>query len=1568
MNLLYRYFMFMFSEHVFNYQNLVTSISEIITRKSWKLSLISPVFTLFVFSQFANLNAQVATKYTYTPNATSATYTAISSGTTICSGVNVSGTTSNAFYQGAAVNTAGSGIPIGFTFKFNCVDYTTLGVHTNAFVWFGSGVPAAATTSTIGNASANLGGSGTIDGLISCWAGSNASTPRIPVGATAYIRYTTSGTSPNRIFKIEWGGYKMTGTFNGTGLIPSSQIWLYETSNNIELYFNNQSSILINGTRSGQIGLRGSSNADFKTLNGGTTGWSNIPAGTLNSQVVSTSSSPAYYPTAHRVLAFNFTGTCCTPPSIVASAPTFSGVTTSSVTLNWTSGNGTSRVVVARQASAVNTSPTGGTDYSVGANAIFGSGTNLGSGNYVVYAGTGSSVTVTGLTGGQTYHFAVYETSATFCYTSSAGVGNQLIPLCSPPSTAASGMNATGVNTTLMDVNWVRGDGDAGVVVVARLTATAAVPPVAGTTYTSTTFGTGSGSQLTGAGNYVVYIGSGTTVNVGGLIPSTSYTFSVYEYNSTGVCYGSGASLAQTTASCSPSTDASALSVSGVINNAATLNFTRGSGSRVLVVARATATANVAPVYNTSYVANTVFGSGSTTGTGNFVVYDGTGNTVSITGLTQVTSYTFVVYEYNDSPNCYSITPVTIAFTTLDPTTGSTTATLACGYTFSGVSGFSTITATAGRTLIASGAIDDVIYPSQTISSFTNGSGFLFSYNGTDYSSFGISSNGYIWFGSGSPATNTYNPIGNASANLGGTGTISGVIAACGTDLVNHGYLSAVPTPTQINVVVTGTAPNRVLTIEWSGFVSKAVAASYTCNFILAYMDESRLDFQVKLYEKGGSAGNRVDLSYRDQTAFCVNDAYSFQAGLRGASNTDFNCRSKSAAGQLTTTSTSNGGTAAATIALGTTYINGNVTLRFNNTLSAPTITPSSTASNACPAATVTLSSSVGTNYQWFRNGSLVPGPGSSSQTHAADQSGNYTVTVSSGSCYVSSLPVAVTIIPCGVDITAGAGSGGSISPAGITTVPYNSNQAYTITPNCGYQIADVLVDGVSVGAVGTYTFTSVIVVHSIQASFAIANELCGNSLDDDCDGSTDEGCIPAFYGDTPTTSLIVSYSVNVAYPNCYPINGNLATAGDSPESATFTGPDQWFTFVAQSTGITVSMSSATMDNAIGLYTKSGSNYILFDSENSNPAGVGGFERLSNNLLTPGVQYYVSVGGASGPVGGAFTTCIQHLMPSGCSYTQPVGGFNLCSNYKSVYRGAQANGVSYHFTFEGVGGGASGTTALSGTNGLIILSNPTLNLRYGGIYDVQVDVTYNLLNGSGAYDNLLVEGAVGVTNCNDVDMISQPLAEVKSTQRCPSVLLRSNYLIGTTVPGSVNVCGAINYTFEFTQISSCGGGTAAFPVVYTTQTATPYLPLGNLPSLSNTGYWRVRIRPNFNSGPGVYGPYQDITVNGTAASATAPDSDIESEKNTYEEEVIQAALFPNPNDGVMVNLNIANLEEGQINVKITNAMGQWVFDKSYQVQNSLNTVLVFERALSSGVYLVEFTQSGMTFTERLVVQ
>jgi len=69
--------------------------------------------------------------------------------------------------------------------------------------------------------------------------------------------------------------------------------------------------------------------------------------------------------------------------------------------------------------------------------------------------------------------------------------------------------------------------------------------------------------------------------------------------------------------------------------------------------------------------------------------------------------------------------------------------------------------------------------------------------------------------------------------------------------------------------------------------------------------------------------------------------------------------------------------------------------------------------------------------------------------------------------------------------VTASATAGGTITPAGSTKVKYDRNITYTITPEDGYEISAVLVDGRDVGTVSEYTFKRIKKDHTIEAVFA---------------------------------------------------------------------------------------------------------------------------------------------------------------------------------------------------------------------------------------------------------------------------------------------------------------------------------------------------------------------------------------------------------------------------------------------------------------------------------------------------
>ncbi len=97
----------------------------------------------------------------------------------------------------------------------------------------------------------------------------------------------------------------------------------------------------------------------------------------------------------------------CTPPTTQATNFGSDDIEINQMDVTWTKGNGANILVVAREGGAVDADPVNGTTYS--ADAAFGSGDEIGTGNYVVYNGPGSMETVTSLTLNTTYHYALYE-------------------------------------------------------------------------------------------------------------------------------------------------------------------------------------------------------------------------------------------------------------------------------------------------------------------------------------------------------------------------------------------------------------------------------------------------------------------------------------------------------------------------------------------------------------------------------------------------------------------------------------------------------------------------------------------------------------------------------------------------------------------------------------------------------------------------------------------------------------------------------------------------------------------------------------------------------------------------------------------------------------------------------------------------------------------------------------------------------------------------------------------------------------------------------------------------------
>jgi len=346
-------------------------------------------------------------------------------------------------------------------------------------------------------------------------------------------------------------------------------------------------------------------------------------------------------------------------PTIAPSNMNFSLIDGSSMRVSWTNGNGTRRIVVVRAGSPVDAVPVDGVDYLAGNSAPFSTAPEIAPGQKVVYDHTNSIMDVTGLSPNTTYHFRVYEYSGTgtsIAYlTSSFAVGSK--STLDHPTLQASSVAFSSVSSTSMVVSWTVGDG-VNRIVIAKKGAPVDVQPTDLVTYTASS-NFGSGTQI-GTGNYVVSKSNSTSVTVSNLTPGTTYYFAVFEFNGTdGPLYLRPGATGQATTIGPPEFPAENAFVSNPGLNSLQLRWANGSGNKRLVLMKEGAPVDATPTNNASYFANSFFGSGTEIGTGNFVVFNGIQDFVTVTNLTPGTVYHFAVFEYNDfgSTSQFNMTP-----------------------------------------------------------------------------------------------------------------------------------------------------------------------------------------------------------------------------------------------------------------------------------------------------------------------------------------------------------------------------------------------------------------------------------------------------------------------------------------------------------------------------------------------------------------------------------------------------------------------------------------------------------------------------------------------------------------------------------------------------------------------------------------------------------------------------------------------------------------------------------------------------------------------------------------------
>ena len=190
--------------------------------------------------------AQAQLVNTYSAVASSSPYAALPATAT---SPTVSGTLDEGFYNA---------LPIGFTFRFDGVNYTTVSASTNGWMTFGQNItnPTPANNLTSGTPRPLV--APLWDDISFIYVGTGT-----PTGNNGKLSYLTTGTAPNRTFTVEWADARWAPV--ATGPVQSFQVQLDEGTNVVRFAYV-QGSGTVSGTRSASVGLAGVAANNFFSL------------------------------------------------------------------------------------------------------------------------------------------------------------------------------------------------------------------------------------------------------------------------------------------------------------------------------------------------------------------------------------------------------------------------------------------------------------------------------------------------------------------------------------------------------------------------------------------------------------------------------------------------------------------------------------------------------------------------------------------------------------------------------------------------------------------------------------------------------------------------------------------------------------------------------------------------------------------------------------------------------------------------------------------------------------------------------------------------------------------------------------------------------------------------------------------------------------------------------------------------------------------------------------------------------------------------------------------------------
>jgi hypothetical protein len=483
--------------------------------------------------------------------------------------------------------------------------------------------------------------------------------------------------------------------------------------------------------------------------------------------------------------------------------------------------------------------------------------------------------------------------------------------------------------------------------------------------------------------------------------------------------------------------------------------------------------------------------------------------------------------------------------------------------------------------------------------------------------------------------------------------------------------------------------------------------------------------------------------------------------------------------------------------------------------------------------------------------------------------------------------------------------------------------------------------------------------------AFPGATEIC-NGGDDDCDTIIDESCINVAANNNRSNPLVVSSVQN--YPACVNISGNLAAA--TPD-VVGEGADLWYRFTATSNAARIAVTGNTATNTlIEVETAAGVTVgSIEDASSSN-----GNEIFLTENLTIGQQYWVAVRNAGG-VPGTFAVCIQALNSSTCDNGTSFS--TLCSSFKAAWRGTS----SYSAVFTSVSNPLNTYTFSSTTGSFMPLASfvPSVTntipggLQFGESYTVAVTAIFTLADAAGNIGTYTAAPASPTCTIAIGSQVAINLSSAFASTGPGNNPRKPNWYIST----NQFLCGVVSYNWMFIPVDPSTNEVLSgeLTTTYNSITSTRYMQLNstNIPGLTYGKRYRVHIQPVFNYGNGTYDMTSELYIQMISTGGMVVDGDntaaVATRSLTVESnESTSIAVYPNPSNGEVFNLNVSGIAEGLWEMSILDIQGKEVMNGQLISENGINTMIAPSTTLNAGIYMITLTNGVEILSTRLVVR